>query len=307
LDKTIILYYIIKMCNCKGHTHETAPKAADCGCNKNPLPTPDSNLVPTPDSNLVPITIKNIPMLFFETFQNTLPESTLLQMVFGTIVTVSVFVVKNVVLKEFIAFLKVNGFDDIKVVSRLEENNSTITATLVGFSNTFPKVKLPELPPLYDIFIPSNLKTIFYEVFSSVIPEYINNNIDFAVVEIAVSFSFNNSNILEEFNSYLESYGFINTIIDNGNTNNNNLLKLSLDSNVGGSVTGTSGSCTIGDYTSSCGNNTSSTSCTKCYITYKLNGHTYKGKCIWSNNLCYFDKSQSCSICADCGSDYYYD
>lgn len=236
------------MCNCKGHSHETAAKTTDCGCNKNSLSlTPDSNLVPTPDNNLVPITIQNLPAIFFETFQNTLPESTLLQMISGTVVTVSVYVVKNVVLKEFIAFLEINGFGDIKVVSKEGEDNSTITTTLVGFTNSFPKVKLPDPPPVDNpnndiIFNPGELKTIFFQIFDSVLPENIYNNIDFSVVEIAVSFAFNNSNILDEFNSYLESYGFINTIIDNGSTNNN-LLKLNSSSSSGGTVTGTSSSC----------------------------------------------------------------
>ena len=275
------------MCNCKGHSHETAPKATDCGCNKNSLSlTPDSNLVPTPDSNLVPITTQNIPAIFFETFQNTLPESTILQMVSGTMVTVSVYVVKNVVLKEFIAFLEINGFDDIKVVSKEGQDNSTITTTLVGSTNTFQKVVLPERPvdnPNNDIiFNPGELKRIFFQVFNSVLPENIYKNIDFSVVEIAVSFAFNNSNILEEFNSYLESYGFINTIIDNGSTNNN-LLKLNSSSSTssGYSVTSTSGTCNItGSQVSACSKVTSESDCGKYYITgreskccgYKSNG-----------------------------------
>jgi hypothetical protein len=172
----------------------------------------------------------DLPAIFFETFENTLPESILLKMISGTVVTVSVYVVKNVVLKEFIAFLEQNGFGDIKVVSREGEDNSTITTTLLGFTSNFQKNLLPNKDIVKEIILnPNNLNNIFFQVLFSQLPTNIYNNIDFNIVEIVIVFTINNS-ILEDIISFLDIHGYKNILVNNGNTNNtpnkDNLLKL---------------------------------------------------------------------------------
>jgi len=147
---------------------------------------------------------EDIVKIFFAAFKLTLPVDILTAISFSVVELVSVFVILNESVEEFVAFLKAQGFSDIKL--SVAKDVTTVTATNGG-----PRLDLgknDDIPILPDIILtPENLPAIFFELFKLSLPVNVEQDLLGSAVEFAVVF-LTQDNEVQNLIAFLNENGF---------------------------------------------------------------------------------------------------
>jgi len=164
-------------------------------------PASTSAPVVGPASVLAPEDIVNI---FFAAFKLTLPLDILTAISFSVVELVSVFVILNESVEEFVAFLKAQGFSDIKL--SVDTNVTTVTSNIGGLRVDLGKSD--DIPVLPDIVLtPENLPAIFFELFQLSLPVNVSKDLLGSAVEFAVVFLTQNDKV-DNLKVFLKENGF---------------------------------------------------------------------------------------------------
>jgi len=174
---------------------------SSCLSTSTPLVVPASVLAP-----------EDIVKIFFAAFKLTLPLDILTAISFSVVELVSVFVILNESVEEFVAFLKAQGFSDIKLVA--DTNVTTVTSTIGGLRVDLGKSD--DIPVLPDIVLtPQNLPVIFFKLFKLSLPVNVYKDLLVGAVRFGVVF-LTQDNEVQNLNIFLNENGFSVTAVTTG-------------------------------------------------------------------------------------------
>lgn len=225
-------------------------------------------VVPLVGSVLAP---EDIVKIFFAAFKLTLPLDILTAISFSVVEIVSVFVILNESVEEFVAFLKAQGFSDIKL--SVATDVTTVTALIGGLRVDLGKNDdIPVLPNI--ILTPSNLPDIFVELFILSIPKNVFKDLLGIAVEFAVVFLTQDKEV-DNLNMFLNDNGFGTAI-----------KALASDSDLSGSTTvpGSNGG-VASSSSKKCTDYTSEENCPD-IMYYNDQNDTCTRYCKWKNGSC---------------------